>query len=282
MMRYQNASKRPYKTILVQFKMLIKNLKNYVLLKWFAFVDKGLLTDIILMMPSLFLMIILVIKSDINLLNKPHYLNASTVNESSLFITGAFIRHPSLWLISSKTHNYPQRKNIKNRITWYIDGRKLKGQDSSIITIPLNTWLGLRNETIKGCLDDADYRLNRCATYKINTKDMKSSSFPPEATLFTYMYSEKEIRAGYYYHSRTMSKEGDSLFYWVAKDRYGDMKLLKKCQPRMECKLTFDQRLRDIDVGALIQPIDINGTLGRGDVSWFHYDKRGRLLGKDA
>lgn len=273
----------PYKLILVQLKMPIKNLKNYVLLKWFSFVDKGLLTDIILMIPSLFLMIIFVTKSDINLLNKSHFFsNASTVNEDSLFITGVFIRQPSLWLISTETNNYPRRKHIKNRIIWYIDGRKLKGQESSIITTSLNTWLGLRNETIKACLDDADYRLNRCATYELHTNNVKGSSFPPEATLFTYMYSKKEIRAGYYYHSRTMTKEGDSYYYWISKNRDGDMKLLKKCKPRMECKLTLDQKISDMDVGAVIQPIDINGTLGRGDVSWFHYDKRGQLLRKDA
>lgn len=261
--------------------MPIKNLKKYLLLKWFDFVGKGLLTDIALITPLSLLIIYIATQMDINLLNK-QYLNVPKTNKDSLMITGVFITHPTLWLISIKAQDYPSGKFIEKNATWYIDGRKLEGQGNSIITIPLDSWLGLRSEIIKGCRSDIDYRLNRCATYQVHTNNIEGDSFPPEATLFTYMSSKNVIRAGYYYHSRTMSKEGESYFYWIARNRNGDMELLKKCQPRMECKLTIEHKIIDMDVGAVIQPIDINGTLGRGDVSWFHYDKRGQLLGKDT
>lgn len=261
--------------------MPIKNLKKHMLLKWFDFVGKGLLTDIALITPLSLLIFYIATQLDFNLLNK-QYSNAPTTNKDSLVITGVFITHPTLWLISVNAKNYSGDKHVEKKVTWYIDGRKLEGQENSIITIPLDSWLGLRKEIIKGCRNDADYRLNRCATYQVHTNNMIGNSSPPEATLFTYASSKNVIRAGYYYHSRTMSKEGESNFYWVVRNRNGDMELLKKCQPRMECKLTIEHKISDMDVGAVIQPIDMNGTLGRGDVSWFHYDKRGQLLGKDT
>ncbi|UNU27982.1 hypothetical protein [Aeromonas hydrophila] len=239
-------------------------------MKWFYLFKKSYFVDIALVFPSVLTAFLYL--STINYSNS----NAFNENDEAVVIIRTFISRPALWILNVPGDHYRTLGGAKTN--WFINERKVEGQSGNILNITLDSWLGFKDLTVKGCVDDVErdavgLTLHHCTINNLSTGVVNSSDTPPEATLFTYALSKNTLNAGYYYYSHAMKKEVNSYFYWLAKYNNGQMLILKKCPHRESCTLTLDDALDGLDIGVMVQPIDEDGTFGRGDANWFHYSK---------
>jgi hypothetical protein len=157
---------------------------------------------------------------------------------------------------------------------WLRDGKEILRHKSNMLNISINELLGEVGEEIKGCVTISYAHKNsepeRCVTYF--QKILPGNGMPPEATLFTYRYPSYTLNAKYYYHSSFDVPEGVSKFAWVIKKQNGFLGLIKSCMPNEECSLQLTNNMKKETIGVFIQPVDKQGTIGRGDIKWYFID----------
>lgn len=238
-------------------------------MKWNDFYKKGYLVDIVLILPSILLVFVILSLSSLNG-------KGELYENDDVILIRTFISRPALWILNVPCDHHRSLEGAKT--SWFINENKVKGQSGNILNITLDSWLGFKDLKVKGCIDDVEKEAvgltsHHCTINKLSISTVGNNDSPPEATLFTYALSKNTLNAAYYYHSHAMKKEVNSLFFWLAKYKNGQMVILKKCSHRKSCRLMLDDELDDLDIGVVVQPIDEDGTFGRGDANWFHYRK---------
>lgn len=201
----------------------------------------------------------------------------SEINDDSLLAMSAFFNRPSILLMHTGQDTHP---DASYSYRWMRDGRDIQYSNLSMLNISIDELLGVVNEEIKGCViisprPKASIR-EHCTIYRPTT--ITENNVPPDATLFTYIHPKYTLNAKYYYHSSRDISEGATKFSWVIKKRNGFIGLIKDCKRDEECRLNISDDMARESVGVLVQPVDQQGTIGRGDIKWYYINNNKKAI----
>lgn len=195
----------------------------------------------------------------------------------SMIVMSTFFSRPSVLFMYVGKDNHPESEY---NYQWLRNGVEIQRSKFSMLNIAIDELLGFVDQELKMCVTISHrHRYSEpehCVVYKPVTQF--ENDFPPEATLFTYIYPQDKLHAKYYYHSSTFTPEGDSKFAWVMRKRNGFISLIKSCSLHEQCNLDITDDMVRETIGVFVQPTDRQGTIGRGDIKWFFINGNKRVL----